>query len=246
MNNGWVKLHRQMFTNELWLSESFTKAQAWVDLFANANHQDGLFYVRGNEVRVKRGQLGWSEVTMAKRWKWSRQRVRRFLEYLRQQGQIAQQKDRYITSITTILKYDEYQNDTADVTAERQQKDSRRYINKNDKKNKNEKNTTSKGKPLHEYNPLGAEIIKEMETVDPKNKTYYGNTTQRKACDFLIEEYGLDEVKKRIVVLPKTNKIPYFPTITTPVQLKDKWVQLQDAVDRKRGELKEKNKVAFI
>lgn len=98
----------------------------------------------------------------------------------------------------------------------------------------------------NKFNPLGAEILKEMETVDPKNKTYYANTTQRKACDFLLDEYGLEEVKKRIMVLPKTNKMPYFPTITTPVQLKDKWVQLQDAVERKRGELKEKNKVAFV
>lgn len=114
------------------------------------------------------------------------------------------------------------------------------------KKETNTKETTSKGKPLHEFNVLGAEIIKEMETVDPKNKTYYGNTTQRKACDFLLDEYGLEEVKKRISVLPRTNKIPYFPTITTPLQLKEKWVQLQDAVERKRGELQEKNKVAFI
>ena len=113
------------------------------------------------------------------------------------------------------------------------------------KKETNTKETTSKGKPLHEFNVLGAEIIKEMETVDPKNKTYYGNTTQRKACDFLLDEYGLEEVKKRIVVLPKTNKIPYFPTITTPLQLKEKWVQLQDAVDRKRSEVNSNNKKAF-
>lgn len=91
-------------------------------------------------------------------------------------------------------------------------------------------------KPKH--NPLGAEVIKAFEAVDPKNKKYYGNKTQRAACDFLIEEYGLEEVLKRIPYLIQTNKIQYFPTITTPVHLRDKWVQLQDAVQRKRGELK--------
>lgn len=112
------------------------------------------------------------------------------------------------------------------------------------KKETSTKETTSKGKPLR-FNPLGVEIIKEMEIVDPKNKNYYNNTTQRGACDFLIEQYGLEEVRKRISVLPKTNKIAYFPTITTPAQLRDKWVQLQDAVDRKRSELQAKNTVAF-
>jgi len=95
-----------------------------------------------------------------------------------------------------------------------------------------------------EYNPLGAEVIKGFELIDPKNKTYYSNTTQRGACDFLIEEYGLQEVLNRILVLPKSNGTPYFPTITTPVQLRDKWVQLEKAVERT---IKEKgvNKVAF-
>ena len=88
------------------------------------------------------------------------------------------------------------------------------------------------------YNPLGAEVIKAMESIDPKNKKYYGNKTQRAACDFLIEEYGLKEVTTRILAVEKTNGVPYFPTITTPVQLRDKWVQLENAVNRKRTEIK--------
>lgn len=242
MNNGWIKLHRQLFESKIWFSEPFTKAQAWVDLFANANHKSGSFWVRGNEVKLERGQIGWSELTMCKRWSWSKNKVRRFLNYLETEQQIVQQKDRFITTIITILNYDKYQKDTADDTAEGQQKDSRRYINKNDKKVKNEKNT-SKDKPLREFNPLGAEIIKAFEEVDPKNKTYYGNTTQRKACDFLLDEYGLEEVKKRIAVLPKTNRLSYFPTITTPLQLRDKWIQLQDTVERKRTEINNKKTI---
>jgi len=111
------------------------------------------------------------------------------------------------------------------------------------RKKENTKETTSKGEPLRVFNPLGAEIIKAFEEVDPKNKNYYGNTTQRKACDFLLDEYGLEEVKKRISVLPKTNRLSYFPTITTPVQLRDKWVQLQDTVERKRSEVNSKKTI---
>lgn len=95
------------------------------------------------------------------------------------------------------------------------------------------------------HTTLGADVLKAFETVDAKNKNYYGNKTQRAACDFLVKEYGLEEVIKRVNVLTKTNKVPFFPSITTPVQLRDKWVQLQDAVDRKRGEA-QANKVKII
>lgn len=98
---------------------------------------------------------------------------------------------------------------------------------------------------LSKFDPLGAEIIKAFEEVDPKNKTYYNNTTQRGACDFLLKEYGLEEVLKRITVLPKTNKVPFFPKINSPNDLKEKWVKLQDAVDAKRAEIKSSNKIAF-
>lgn len=97
---------------------------------------------------------------------------------------------------------------------------------------------------MSKYNLLGAEIIKGFEFVDPKNKTYYSNTTQRGACDFLIEEYGLKEVLNRILILPKSNGTPFFPSITTPVQLRDKWVQLEKAVERNQKEAGA-NTVAF-
>lgn len=89
--------------------------------------------------------------------------------------------------------------------------------------------------PVH--NPLGAEVIKQLESVDAKNKLYYGNTTQRAACDFLLSEYGMDEIRKRIEVLPKTNTLPYFPKIYTPVQLRDNWQRLGDHVQTKRNEI---------
>lgn len=77
-----------------------------------------------------------------------------------------------------------------------------------------------------------SEIIKLFESVDPKNRTNYGNITQRKAVTFLIEEYGKEEVCRRIEFLPRSNTMPFFPTITTPVQLKEKWVSLESAAQR--------------
>ena len=116
--SDWIKLHRALNDNPLWLLEPFTKAQAWVDLCLNANWKDGVFSVRGNIVQVKRGQIGWSELTMMKRWQWSRNKVRHFLSYLERNGNIVQQKT-HITSIVTICNYDAYQSQgTTESTAE--------------------------------------------------------------------------------------------------------------------------------
>lgn len=98
------------------------------------------------------------------------------------------------------------------------------------------------------YNPLGADLIKLFEEINPYCKYYYSNTTQRKACDDLIEIYGFEEVSKVIPALSKTNKIPYFPSINTPLQLIQKYQQLKDKWQQKKVELQDKKnkyKVAF-
>jgi hypothetical protein len=89
-------------------------------------------------------------------------------------------------------------------------------------------NTSDKSQ---KYNPLGSEIIKAFEEVDPKNKTYYGNKTQRASCDFLLSEYGLENVLKAIKILPQINrKKLYIKQITTPFELKENWVKIGNAL----------------
>lgn len=134
--NGWIKLDRQILSDNMWLSEPFTRGQAWVDLLLLANHAYGYFYKRGVKVEIKRGEVGVSEVGLSDRWKWSRNKVRRFLNDLETEHQIEQQKNN-VTLIISILKYDAYQgsdtpNETPKGTAERHQKDT-------NKKNKEEK-----------------------------------------------------------------------------------------------------------
>lgn len=87
-----------------------------------------------------------------------------------------------------------------------------------------------------EASSLVADTIKLFEVINPACKQMYGNTTQRKAVKSLLEEYGFDQVRKVIAILPKSNLIAYLPTITTPLQLRDKWASLEV------GLRKEKNK----
>ncbi len=113
---------------------------------------------------------------------------------------------------------------------------------------KNTSNTTeANASEADQSNIFIAEVIKHFEVVNPSCRRMYGNTTQRKACDFLIKEYTFEKVIKVIEILPKTNKMNFMPIIKTPVQLEQKWSQLEDSLIRKKEEINSKKaKVAFV
>ena len=141
----WIKLHCQLAHHDLWLMEPFTRGQAWVDLLMLAQTKPGWIMVRGISVDLDRGQVGYSELSLSARWKWSRNKVRLFIDSLRKRQMVDIKKDNK-TTIISVLNFDTYQarptaDDTADDTAEGQQKDSRRTLTriKEGKKGKNKK-----------------------------------------------------------------------------------------------------------
>lgn len=147
---GYFKVERDFLDSDFWLSEPFTKPQAWVDLFGIANHAPGFFIKRGIQIPLERSQTGRSELTLAKRWKWSRNKVRRFLKWLSKEKMISLKQDNK-TSIITICNYEAYQgyessdetpNDTPNDTPERHQKDTKRNTN-NKKENVKKKETNN-------------------------------------------------------------------------------------------------------
>jgi len=136
---GYVKLHRVIEDNKLWSSEPFTKGQAWIDLLLMANYTVSEFQVRGVWVTVHPGEMARGEEHLAKKWNWSRNKVRRFLNWLETEQQIKQQKSRVIT-IISIVNWKRYQGDgivnettdeTTDETTERQQMEQQKDIYKN-------------------------------------------------------------------------------------------------------------------
>jgi len=140
VERGYIKLSRRLLDNQMWCAESFTRGQAWVDMLLLANHKDGYILKRGIEVKVQRGQIGWSELALAKRWGWSRGKIRRFFETLVRKEKIVQQKTN-ITTLNEIVNYNLYQaGGTPSGTPNGHQTDTKRYTNKNDKKGKKEKN----------------------------------------------------------------------------------------------------------
>ena len=121
-NNGWIKLHRKIMDGAYWLSEPFTRAQAWIDLLLLANHTPGHIRKRGILIEVQRGQVGFSEESLVARWKWSRGKVIRFLSELKSNQKISRnpvQQNPKLSSLITIVNYDLYQsNGTSDSTTD--------------------------------------------------------------------------------------------------------------------------------
>lgn len=119
----------------------------------------------------------------------------------------------------------------------------------------NKKNTTAKAdkksikiKKEVQFTTLGADVLKSFEVVDPKNKTYYANKTQRAACDFLISEYSYEKVIDVIAALPRLNQEKlYIAQITSPWELQQNWVKLMNIVHQKKVEIiKAKEKYPII
>lgn len=105
---GYIKLHRGLSETKMWLKEPFTWGQAWVDLLMAASFKDSHFYVRGNKVKVLRGQTAISQANMGTRWRWSRGKVKRFLNELENEQMIEQQTGQ-LTTVLSICNYEKYQ-----------------------------------------------------------------------------------------------------------------------------------------
>lgn len=108
---GWIKLHRQMLNSDLWLSEKFSRGQAWADLIMIASYKESSYRKRGIKVSLLRGQIGKSLDELSKRWMWSIGKVKRFLNELENENQI-KVVNGTVNQIITILNYDKYQSDS--------------------------------------------------------------------------------------------------------------------------------------
>ncbi|MDA2916662.1 hypothetical protein MYX64_07485 [Nitrospinae bacterium AH_259_B05_G02_I21] len=121
MKRGYIKIWRKIEDDFLWEPHRpRTKFEAWYDLFSQAKGRPGKELIGSSMIPLERGQLIFSRSGLAKRWKWSRGKVGRFLDLIEQEGRICvnhgcstddsktdtQANTPY--SILTITKYEAY------------------------------------------------------------------------------------------------------------------------------------------
>lgn len=236
---GWIKLHRKLQEKGYYKNSKYV--HLWVHLLLSANHKSKEFMWNNQIIIVKEGQMITGRDELSKATGIKSGSIENILKMLESEHQIEQQKTTKYRLIT-IVNWKEHQksDNTSDnkVTTKYQQSDT----NKNDNKVKNEKKentdeTSSSGTPL---------VIKAFEEINPACKRMYSNKTQRKACEDLIATYGEERVLSVVSgTLPRTNKMTaeFFPNISTPQQLFDKWQKLEDAIIayRARKQIKTNN-----
>ncbi len=196
MSSGWIKLYRQLQDCWIWLDkEPFDKRSAWVDLLLTANHSDKKILFNGELITVKRGQILTSVRKLSAKWKWSVNKVYRFLKLLESDEMLQKESDKDRT-LLTIINYsifqcceytnensngntngniDEYTSDTPSETPTNTPTEHKQECKeyKNDKNVKNVKNEKKERKGQAVYYPndeLLNNAFKEFLTMRNKIK----------------------------------------------------------------------------
>ncbi len=184
-NPGYFKFWRKIFDHPLWEpNRERTRLEAWVFLVGKAKGSPDEKPVGYSNIPLKRGQLFFTIKCLAKNWKWSRGRVRRFLEYLVKEGMIevnrgcigADSKPYTQTdtpySILTICNYDFYNplRKQTDTQTDTQRTPSGHLADTNNKVKKGNKDIAgAKGSYQPQY-PTVLTILHDIEgwPVDPE------------------------------------------------------------------------------
>ena len=118
LSSGWIKLYRQLQDCWIWLDkEPFDKRSAWVDLLLTANHSDKKILFNGELITVKRGQILTSVRKLSAKWKWSVNKVYRFLKLLESDEMLQKESDKDRTLLTienySVFQCCEYTNENS-------------------------------------------------------------------------------------------------------------------------------------
>lgn len=169
---GWIKLYRSIQDHWIWDNPVYLKW--WLDLLLMANHKPNKVLVNGKIETIDVGERLTSEMKLSARWGASRKSVSKFLTLLENEGMITVTKSRQKGTTYKVLKYKDYQQVSDPV------ENNKRYnkgnnkngnegsnkgnnegsINKNEKKEKNDKNRSS---PAPSINNININVFQEIE-----------------------------------------------------------------------------------
>lgn len=122
---GHIRLSRQFAKHAFWQEERvYSRAEAWLDLIVEAAFAPRKKLVSGAMVEIPRGGIVASERFLSDRWKWSRTKVRAFLDLLRAEKMVSTTTEK--TTCCTIIYLRNYERfNTAKEPPEEPRKDQR-------------------------------------------------------------------------------------------------------------------------
>lgn len=80
-----------------------------------------------------------------------------------------------------------------------------------------------------------SEVIKMFEIINPSYEKFYGNTTQRSACERLLKKWSIPQIRVLVNLLPEFNAGEYQKGKSiTPLQFEDNLAYIKTYIDSKR------------
>ena len=228
---------RKTIESDIFLNKPSEWFKIWFFLISRVNFKDHEQY--------KRGECHTSYHEIMRYTGASKSTVDHCMRYLKSATMITTAKATRGLFIF-IVKFAEYQDaiksksDTksdskSEVKATQKRHKSDTIKNNDNKNNKNKQDNTLRAEPDKVFTEedlkekkLNSEIQEILDlfysTINPNIN--FGNKTTRKACEFLIQKYGIEKTIKASEYAISIQGQSYAPVITTPHELKEKMTKL--------------------
>lgn len=116
-DRGYIRLYRSIWDHQVFREEPFTEQQAWIWLCSHAAWKARQQRLGEHLVNLERGQIIGAVRFLGEKWGWSKGKVERYLERLKNEAMVETETGTGITVIT-ICNYDEYQGGEDDAGTE--------------------------------------------------------------------------------------------------------------------------------
>ena len=236
-SKGFIKLDRSIF--EHWIFQDAEKFRAFVDLIQLARWKDEKLLIGNELVTIPRGSYYTSELKLAERWGWSRNKTRDYLKLLETEHMITK-KGTTKGTMLTVENYRVYQDEgttkstsnqhqknikkTSEGTSKKHQKDNERYTKEEIKEIKRIDKKLEEGKevyqlpPLSFPTPLHEKIFNQWGDI--VYRTWFENVSIEETEDKLIMNIP-DTFKKQIIEEKYLNHIKIFSGKEVQITLKE-------------------------
>ena len=190
MRKDYFILKRSIVTDQLYFLEKFSKFQAWQDLIYLANWDTGSVKQGFDIINLERGELCHAEDYLCQRWRWSKGKVRRFLNWC--------VKDERLTIRQIVTGSNQRRNVVKLVNYDKHQIPLKYSSNTLDNTDSNQDSNQTNNNPNNKPNKsnIVEEILNDLNRLTGKNFRHTTKDYVKTINARLNEGYTLEDFKK--------------------------------------------------
>lgn len=196
MNNGWIKLHRELKENPIY--QESKAVHCWIECLLRARHKTKEVYLKRKKIKLLPGMFVMGREEFGKSigmsgstaWYW----LQRF-----ESERMVDIKKTTKGSIVTVSKWNNYQQVDNKKTTKKQQKNT----NKKEKKEKKETYSVKTSELTKRFVASYNKIANENGFPIARKIT----KTRKRKINARIDSFGKDEIRKMFVILRKQSHL---------------------------------------